>query len=52
MQALRSLLLTLLVAMFAVGGVAPAMPAPAKAAEPPCREAPAWQEKSAPAPIR
>ena len=49
MQALRTLLLILIAATFAVGGTARAMPLPASAAEPPCHEAPASRDKSAPA---
>lgn len=49
MQALRTLLLILIAATFAVGGTARALPAPSMAAEPPCHEAPASHDKSAPA---
>ena len=48
MRPLRTLLLTLITALFAVSGIARAMPAPA--ATPPCHEAPADHGKSAPAP--
>lgn len=43
MQALRTLLLILIAATFAVGGTARAMPMPA--GEPPCHEAPASPDK-------
>ncbi len=43
MAALRTLLLILIAATFAVGGTARAMPAPA--GEPPCHEAPASPDK-------
>jgi len=49
MKVLRTVLLILIAATFAVGGTARAMPLPATAAEPPCHEAPAQQDKSAPA---
>lgn len=48
MQLLRTLVLTLVAALFAVSGTARAMPMPA--AQPPCHEAPADHGKSAPAP--
>lgn len=48
MQALRTLLLILIAATFVVGGAARAMPMP-ETAEPPCHEAPASRDKSAPA---
>lgn len=47
MQALRTLLLVLIAATFAVGGTARAMPMPA--AEPPCHDAPANPDKHKPA---
>ena len=47
MQALRTLLLILIAATFAVGGTARAMPMPT--AEPPCHEAPASPDKHKPA---
>jgi len=43
MQALRTLMLILIAATFAVGGTARAMPMPAS--EPPCHEAPASPEQ-------
>ena len=46
MRSLRTLLLTLITALFAVSGMASAMPMPA--AQPPCHEAPADHGKSAP----
>ena len=46
MQVLRTLLLILIAATFAVGGTARAMPMPA--AEPPCHEAPASPDKHKP----
>lgn len=49
MQALRTLLLILIAASFAVGGTARAMPMAADA--PPCHEAPASPEKHKPAPV-
>jgi len=47
MRPLRTLLLTLITALFAVSGMARAMPMPA--AQPPCHEAPADHGKSTPA---
>jgi len=47
MQALRTLLLILIAATFAVGGTARALPMPA--AEAPCHEAPAGPDKQKPA---
>ena len=47
MRGPRTLLLTLIAALFAVSGVARAMPMPA--APPPCHEAPAGHDKSKPA---
>ncbi len=47
MRALRTLLLILIAATFAVGGTARAMPMPAT--EPPCHEAPAAPDKHKPA---
>ena len=46
MRPLRTLLLTLITALFAVSGMA--APAPAKATPSPCHEAPAHHDKSAP----
>ena len=46
MRSLRNLVLTLIAALFAVSGVARAMPVPA--AQPPCHEAPADHGKSMP----
>ena len=46
MQALRTLLLILIAATFAVGGTARAMPMPAS--EPPCHESPASPDKQKP----
>lgn len=48
MQSLRTLVLVLIAALFAVSGTARAMPAPA--GPPPCHEAPAQHGKSMPAP--
>jgi len=48
MRSLRTLVLVLIAALFAVSGTARAMPAPA--GPPPCHEAPAQHGKSMPAP--
>jgi len=48
MRAVRTLILTLIAALFAVSAMARAMPMPA--AQPPCHEAPADHGKSTPAP--